>query len=263
MNFWGKLALAASVAWVSSSAWALTDPSTRTGQPAVASVLDDPDASADARYVERWIHARNDDHGRPFAIVDKKAARIFVFGAGGRLVGESPTLLGLSRGDIPVPGAGQKDPSRLLPEERKTPAGRFESQPGRNLSGESVVWVDYDTGIAIHRIRPGHSKAQRMRNVFSGGTDDKRMSLGCVVVPEDFFNGVVLPTLGHSRGTVYVLPEDGPVTAMFTTPAAPAATLAQAPAARLPAAPATRAAALPALPAVALAVKPAPFAQER
>jgi hypothetical protein len=224
MNFWGKLALAASIAWVSSAAFALTDPSTaRGGAPVATSVLDETDASADARYVERWIHARNDDHGRPFAIVDKKAARIFVFGAGGRLVGESPTLLGLARGDIPVPGAGQKDPSRLLPYERKTPAGRFESQPGRNLNGESVVWVDYDTGIAIHRIRPGRSRAQRLHNVFSAGTDDKRMSLGCVVVPEEFFDGVVLPTLGHARGTVYVLPEDGPVTALFSAPAAPGA----------------------------------------
>jgi hypothetical protein len=44
------------------------------------------------------------------------------------------------------------------------------------------------------------------------------MSLGCVVVPESFFLSVVLPTLGRTRGTVYVLPEDGPVQAMFGNP---------------------------------------------
>ena len=110
MNFWGKLAAAASVAWISSTAFALTDTTSRPGE--FLSALASTDASDDARYVERWIHEKGDDHGRPFVIVDKKAARIYVFGAGGRLVGMSSTILGQSRGDIPVPGAGQKDPSR-------------------------------------------------------------------------------------------------------------------------------------------------------
>jgi hypothetical protein len=226
MNFWGKLALAASVAWVSTTAIAMTDPSPRGEQqpgPSATSAatlaLASTDASGDARYVEQWIHTRGDAHGLPFAIVDKKSARIFVFGASGRLVGTSATLLGQARGDIPVPGAGQKDPSRLLPYERKTPAGRFESQPGRNLSGEPVVWVDYDTGIAIHRVRPGRMQATRLHNLATDGADDKRMSLGCVVLPESFFLGTVLPTLGHSHAVVYVLPEDGPVEAMFGNPA--------------------------------------------
>jgi hypothetical protein len=225
MNFWGKLAVAASVAWISSTAFALTDTTSRHGEP--ASVLESVDASPDARYVEHWIHEKGDDHGRPFVIVDKKAARIYVFGAGGTLVGMSSTILGQSRGDIPVPGAGQKDPSSLLPDERKTPAGRFESQPGRNLHGEPVVWVDYDTGIAIHRVRPGVSQAQRLNNLASEDPENKRMSLGCVVVPEPFFLSVVLPTLGHGHGTVYVLPEDEPVQAMFNEPKAATAVVAR------------------------------------
>ena len=218
MNLWGKLAVAASVAWISSPACALTDPTSRPGEslPALQSV----DASDDTRYVEQWIHDKGDDHGRPFVIVDKKAARIFVFGAGGKLVGSSSTILGQARGDIPVPGAGQKDPSRLLPDERKTPAGRFESMPGRNLHGEPVVWVDYDTGIAIHRVRPGISQMQRTASLATEDPNNKRLSLGCVVVPESFFYGVVLPTLGHVHGTIYVLPEDGPVQAMFADPKA-------------------------------------------
>jgi len=220
MKLLGKLAVAVVVAWTSCAAFAMTDPSVRTGEP--ASALSGVGASVDARYVEHWVHARGDDHGRPFAIVDKKAARIFVFSAGGRLVGSSSTILGLARGDVAIPGAGQKDPSKLLPYERRTPAGRFESQPGLNIHGEAVVWVDYGTGIAIHRVRPGRSQAQRLRSLAGDNADDKRLSLGCVVVPEAFFSEVVLPTLGHSRGTVYVLPEDGPVQALFADPDAPA-----------------------------------------
>jgi hypothetical protein len=216
MKFWGKLAVAASVAWSTSTAFALTDPTSRPGES--LSALAEVDASDDARYVEHWIHEKGDDHGRPFVIVDKKAARIFVFGAGGKLVGESSTILGQSRGDIPVPGAGQKNPSDLLPYERKTPAGRFESQPGRNLHGEPVVWVDYDTGIAIHRVRPGISQLQRENSLATEDPTNKRLSLGCVVVPEDFFYGIVLPTLGHVHATIYVLPEEGPVQAMFAEP---------------------------------------------
>lgn len=216
MNSWGKLAVAASVAWISSTAFALTDTTSRPGEP--ASALESVDASPDARYVEHWIHEKRDDRGRPFVIVDKRAARIYVFGAGGGLVGMSSTILGQARGDIPVPGAGQKDPSRLLPYERKTPAGRFESQPGLNLHGEPVVWVDYDTGIAIHRVRPGISQVQRLNSLATADANDKRLSLGCVVVPESFFLSVVLPTLGHVHGTIYVLPEDGPVQAMFSDP---------------------------------------------
>jgi len=218
MKFWGKLAVAATVAWISSTAFALTDPTSRQGEP--LSALTGVDASDDARYVEHWIHAKGDDHGRPFVIVDKKAAHIYVFGAGGKLVGESATILGQSRGDVPVPGAGQKNPSDLLPDERKTPAGRFESQPGRNLHGEPVVWVDYDTGIAIHRVRPGISQMQRVNSLSTEDPNNKRLSLGCVVVPEEFFWSVVIPTMGHSHGVVYVLPEDEPVQALFVAPKA-------------------------------------------
>jgi hypothetical protein len=232
MKFPGRVALAAAAVWFSSAAFALTEPSAPGDTP---SALSEQQASDDALYAEHWIRAEDDNHDGPFAIVDKKAARIFVFGPAGRLEGSSPVLLGLARGDAPVPGAGAKDPSQLLPYERKTPAGRFQSVPGRNLNGEAVVWVDYDTGIAIHRVRPGPSQARRLHNLTTAAADDKRMSLGCVVVPEEFFSAVVLPTLGHAHGTIYVLPEDGPVQAMFHAEPVPAAAV-PAPAQERPAA---------------------------
>src|SRR3954467_8543710 len=104
MNFWGKLAVAASVAWISSTASAITDPTSRPGEPlASASALAGVEASADARLQQRWVHEKGDDHGRPFVIVDKKAARIYVVVAGGSLVGMSSTCVAQSRGEVPQP----------------------------------------------------------------------------------------------------------------------------------------------------------------
>jgi hypothetical protein len=64
-------------------------------------------------------------------------------------------------------------------------------------------------------LRPGASYTPRSARLASGQVDDKRVSLGCVVVPEAFYDSVVRPLLGAGRGVVYVLPEDGPAQAWF------------------------------------------------
>ena len=63
-------------------------------------------ACDDARFVADRVLAANDNEGLPFAIVDKRDARIYVFDADGRLVGASPVLLGLTQGDFSV-GTGR------------------------------------------------------------------------------------------------------------------------------------------------------------
>lgn len=181
---------------------------------------DSSQASPEARLATRWILNHHDNQGKPFAVVDKKAAQLRIHAADGRLIGSSPALLGLAPGDTAIAGIAHRAPSSLRPFERTTPAGRFESQPGRNLHGEPVVWVDYDSGIAIHRVRPGISQMQRVSSLATEDPTNKRLSLGCVVVPEEFFWAVVIPTMGHTHGVVYVLPEDEPVQSLFTAPKA-------------------------------------------
>jgi len=172
-------------------------------------------ASADARYAAAWVMAAADNKGLPFVIVDKKDARMFVFEASGRLRGASAALLGLASGDRSVPGIGQRPVAHILPAERTTPAGRFLSQPGRNLQGEEVIWVNYSEGLAIHRLRPGNSQEQRRERLASATPADNRISLGCVVVPVAFYESVVSPLLGKNHSVVYVLPESRPVQALF------------------------------------------------
>jgi hypothetical protein len=164
-------------------------------------------ASPATRAVAQWALASADNLGRPFAVVDKAEARLFVFTATGRLVGATPALLGLARGDDSAPGVGRKVSTGIPRGERTTPAGRFESEPGHNLSGEAIVWIDYDAALAIHRMRPAAPAQRRPQRLASDSPADNRISLGCVVVDEAFYLKVVAPTLGRQRGVVYVLPE--------------------------------------------------------
>lgn len=164
-------------------------------------------ASNDARLVMRWVRQAGDAQGQPFAVVDKKNAQIFVFDRSGRLAGSAPALIGQAPGDSSAPGVGDIPPAMIPVALRTTPAGRFASQPGRNLNGEAVVWVDYAAAVAIHRLRPAAAAEQRPQRLASATVDDNRISLGCVVVDEVFYDAVVAPVLGRERGVVYVLPE--------------------------------------------------------
>jgi hypothetical protein len=157
-----------------------------------------------------------DHQGRPFVIVDKKAARIYVFDAKGRMQGSSTVLLGQAPGDGIAPDVGEHTQQGFVPfEERTTPAGRFMAKPGTNISGEHVIWVDYDAAFAIHRLRPGRSKADRVKRLASADPAQHRASLGCVVVPVRFYKDVVQRWLGAAGGVVYVMPEKGDAREMF------------------------------------------------
>jgi hypothetical protein len=184
------------------------DAGARTTSPAAPQVdFRGHGASEATRTVAQWALASGNSLGRPFAVVDKAHARLFVFTAAGQLVGATPALLGLARGDDSAPGVGRKVSTGIPRGERTTPAGRFESEPGHNLSGEPIVWFDYDAALAIHRIRPAAPSERRPQRLASDTPADNRISLGCVVVDEAFYLQVVAPTLGKQRGVVYVLPE--------------------------------------------------------
>ena len=172
-------------------------------------------ASHDARQALRWVMESHDNQGLPFVIVDKKGGRIFVFEANGQLRGASPALTGLAPGDQGVPGMEQRSVASLRDYERTTPAGRFVSEPGHNLQGEAIVWIDYAAKLAIHRLRPAPAAERRAERLASETPDDNRISMGCVVVPVSFYETVIGPVLGKSRGIVYVLPETQPLQRML------------------------------------------------
>jgi len=172
-------------------------------------------ARADVHRVADWSVASADHGTQPFAVVDKVKAMLYVFAPTGRLVGASPVLLGLARGDDTVPGIGDRPIAAVRPEERTTPAGRFVAEPGENLGGENVIWVDYDAAVSMHRVRMVDPKERRFERLRSPNPADRRISYGCINVPVPFFESVVWPLLKTSRAVAYVLPETRPVGAVF------------------------------------------------
>lgn len=173
-------------------------------------------ASNDARNMADWIVHSADNGKLPFAIVDKKSAKVFVFYADGRLRGTAPVLLGLAAGDEAIPGIGDRPLSSIRPKERTTPAGRFVANMDHNLKGKEILWVDYDGAISMHPVVTGKPKERRLQRLESLTSRDNRISFGCINVPAKFFSTVVRPAFIGTEGIVYVLPDTKSLKDVFT-----------------------------------------------
>jgi hypothetical protein len=157
-----------------------------------------------------------DHQGLPFVVIDKRDARVFVFSPVGRFLGASPALLGLAIGDEGVAGLGERPLAQISPEERTTPAGRYLAALDRNLSGQTILWVDYSQSISMHPVRSVNPAEQRLERLASPSVQDNRISYGCINVPVLFWQSVVLPTFRETQGIVYVLPEKRSLESVFT-----------------------------------------------
>lgn len=149
-----------------------------------------------------------------------------MFDARGRILGAAPALLGLGRGDDTVAGIGQRRLATIRPAERTTPAGRFEAALGNDFD-QDILWVDYDSGLSLHRVIVGSRTDRRHARLASPTARDNRISYGCINVPARFYDTVVAPAFKGTVGIVYILPETRPIEAVFaigkaaTPPAAP------------------------------------------
>lgn len=163
--------------------------------------------SREVRRLTEWVVDSRDNGDAEFIVVDKRNAKVYVFDAHARLRASSPILLGAAKGDDSVPGIGTRPLSQVRPEERTTPAGRFVAEPGRNLKGEDVVWVDYDAAVSMHRVRATNPVERRLQRLATPTIADNRISYGCINVPVAFYESFVSPTVATKRAIVYVLPE--------------------------------------------------------
>jgi hypothetical protein len=171
--------------------------------------------SATAARMAAWVLASADNGGLPFVIVDKLAAEIFVFDAAGQLLGGAPALVGLAQGDDSADGVGERALSAITPDERTTPAGRFVAAFGRASGGRTVLWVDYATAISLHPVVTTNPSEQRQERIRSSAPEDHRISFGCINVPQEFYEQVVLQAFQGGSGVVYILPDTKPLEEVF------------------------------------------------
>jgi len=148
-------------------------------------------------------------------IIDKVAAKVFVFDPRGRLSGAAPALLGLTRGDDTAPGVGQRRLANIGPLDRTTPAGRFVASLGRDLGEKDVLWVDYNSGVALHRVITTNPREHRLQRLASSSPLERRISYGCINVPAGFYDAIIDPAFAASNGVVYILPETRPLEQVF------------------------------------------------
>lgn len=178
----------------------------RGGWPAHAN-FERETASEDVRHLAERVVETIDNHRMPFVIVDKVAARVFVFAADGKLRGAAPALLGLALGDDSTAGIRNRKMADIGPGLRVTPAGRFLASLGHDPVGKEILWVDYDNSIALHSVVTNRPEERRLQRLASPAPLDHRISWGCINVPKKFYESVVSPAFTGTQGIVYVLPE--------------------------------------------------------
>ena len=161
----------------------------------------------DVRKLADWIVTSGDNHGASFVIVEKPQAKVFVFDAGGKILGMAPCLIGVQPGDDSAPGVGTMALAQITPDMRTTPAGRFVASLGPDLGKKDVLWVDYANAISLHRVVNNVRSERRPERLASPTPLDHRISWGCINVPAKFFDHVVEPAFTGTTGIVYILPE--------------------------------------------------------
>jgi hypothetical protein len=163
-------------------------------------------AAWQVREFAEMVTKKNDNKQRPFIVVDKKQATIYVYDADGVLLGKAPVLLGMAVGDeLPIEIA-RRPLSQIKPPYRITPAGRYIAEIGRDTHGQEVLWVDFSGNLAIHPVI-NVPKQRRLERLKSQAIDDNRISWGCINVPKMFFKKYIGVYFSRTKGMVYILPE--------------------------------------------------------
>lgn len=187
----------------------------------VAALASGAPPPAEVQRVASWVLASKDNQRRPYIIIDKSNARVFVFDAKGVLKGAQAALLGMTPGDEAPAGSRERNMAQLAPKERVTPAGKFLANLDRDAHGKEVLLIDYEHSIALHPVVKGTAEERRAERLASETPHDNRISFGCINVAADFFQDVVRRSFARTDGYVYILPESGAPGPGFGAPSAP------------------------------------------
>jgi hypothetical protein len=174
-----------------------------------------PSASAELQHVADWVAGSRDNGGLPYLLIDKANARAFAFDAAGKLQGSAPVLLGMARGDRLLV-SNEVAVDDIPEQERITPAGRYLSRLATDSHGKELLVIDYAASISLHPVVTNKPEERRVERLNTATAQDNRISHGCINVPAAFYTTVVSPVFARTKGVVYILPESGPASAMFS-----------------------------------------------
>ncbi|MFT4257669.1 MAG: L,D-transpeptidase [Pseudoxanthomonas sp.] len=207
----GALALA-----LASASFDAASAENAAAQPAAAVDLlpQDQDVSDTVIELAGWVVATRDNLGYPFAIMDKAAAQILVFGSDGRLRGVAPALFGSAVGDHSAPGIAGLALRAIPGRDRTTPAGRFVGGFGPSIDAGRVLWVDYDSAVSLHPTATGVPAERRVERLASPSPDDNRVTHGCINVSPEFYEQIIRGTFERG-GVFYILPDTAPLAETF------------------------------------------------
>jgi hypothetical protein len=162
----------------------------------------------DTQVLMDWVYASRDNNGRPYMVIDKRAAQLFVFDAQNQFVGKTAVLIGSAKGDTSAPGIGERELRHIPPDQRTTPAGRFVARYGPAAGKQRVLWVDWSTAVSLHPVVTSNKRERRLQRLASPTPDDNRITFGCINVEPAFYQDVVAPMFASSEAIVYILPEE-------------------------------------------------------
>jgi hypothetical protein len=106
--------------------------------------------------------------------------------------------------------------SAMTPDKRITPAGRYLSRLVMDPhTKHPVLLIDGQNLITLHIVAKGTPAQRRAERLASLGSDDNRISFGCINVPPQFFEAIVDPDFRPAKGIVYILPEKTTAAQLF------------------------------------------------
>lgn len=151
----------------------------------------------------KFVKDYNDNGGKPYMIADKNTGMIYMMSPDHQVIASAPALYGKNMGDAPVVG--------------QTPAGAFQinvvdapASYGGNIA-EFATTRGGDV-FSIHRMinKKGQDRPGRL---LSDQVSDKRISDGCINVPEQFYDAFI----GKGGAEkVYIVPDSTEVANVFT-----------------------------------------------
>lgn len=144
-----------------------------------------------------WVISTGDNGGRAFLIADKRSGELVLVERNGVVIGRTPALFGKYKGD------------RLGL--HFTPAGAFKiikaiaEHPG--YGGDVLTFANDDINkvtVSLHRVWLENPAERRLQRLQSSNPNERRISDGCINIPDSFYNNIVDIVNGSK---IYILPE--------------------------------------------------------